>query len=194
MSNFPFITGSNNVIAFTGPMYSGKTTAADYIVKKYNYKKIRFADAFKDMLKSIGLTDEQVNGSQRGVPLKLLCGKTPRWAMQSLGTEWGRNLIGDNLWANIWKQKARKYGLIVCDDCRFLNEVDAVRSLGGKVLRIDRGQKLTLWRRFLDIVGLTRIHQSEMEMRLIKPDRIVQNNSTPEVMYALLDKYVMGEW
>ena len=73
-------------------------------------------------------------------PVALLGGATPRHAMQSLGTQWGRDLIHPELWAVIWQEKARLLlaeGVSVSvEDCRFPNEVAAIKALGGYIVRI----------------------------------------------------------
>ena len=80
---------------------------------------------------AIGLSAEQIDGSLKETPCDLLCGKTPRQAMQLLGTEWGRDLISPDFWVSAWSaavDRALTGGAIgiVADDCRFLNEVAAI--------------------------------------------------------------------
>ena len=69
-----------------------------------------------------------------------LCGKTPRHIMQTLGTEWGRKLIGDDIWLEVMLNRIRttRSKTIIIDDCRFENEADLVHSLGGVVVQIER--------------------------------------------------------
>jgi hypothetical protein len=70
-----------------------------------------------------------------------LCGKTPRHAMQTLGTQWGRDCIGKDFWLNLWGQRAlqtlRDGGRVVVDDCRFPNEAQLIRRVGGDIYKID---------------------------------------------------------
>ena len=82
-----------SVIAITGQAGSGKTTIAKHLELEYNYVRVRFAEVLKDMLLALGLTEEEINGDLKEKPCSLLLGKTPRHAMQTLGIEWGRNLI-----------------------------------------------------------------------------------------------------
>ncbi len=49
-------------------------------------------------------TEDKIEGSLKAKPCSLLAGKTPRHAMQTLGTEWGRNCIGDGFWINLWRE------------------------------------------------------------------------------------------
>jgi hypothetical protein len=111
----------------------------------YNFKQAKFAGTLKDMLKSLGLTHEHLEGNLKERPCELLGGHTPRHAMQTLGTEWGRNLIVPDLWVRAWTYKVQtllSQGVsVVCDDCRFDNEVQAVQNLGGVVCHISRGEE-----------------------------------------------------
>jgi hypothetical protein len=70
---------------------------------------------------------------------------TPRFALQTLGTEWGRNCDPD-LWAKLtmeelgwWDCVRKEGGLGVIDDLRFENESKLVQASGGRVWRIHRG-------------------------------------------------------
>lgn len=129
------------LIAFTGLAGSGKTTAAQYLVEQHGYVRTRFADPLKSMLRSIGLGFDEIDGARKELPSPLLCGKTPRWAMQTLGTEWGRNCISPDFWTTLWTERAAECldqgGRVAIDDCRFANEAAAVRRLGGIVVRIE---------------------------------------------------------
>lgn len=130
------------VIGLTGPMGCGKSTVAAHLETK-GYKRIKMAGPLKNMMRSIGLTDEHIEGDLKEVPSPLLCGKTPRFAMQTLGTEWGRDTIGADVWCNIWTAHAleilrtNSFGIVV-DDVRFPNESSALQSVGGVLIEIVR--------------------------------------------------------
>lgn len=125
------------IIALTGLAGSGKSTAADYLIAVHGFTRVRFAGPLKAMMRALGLSDRHIEGDMKEVPHEMLCGKTPRQAMQTLGTEWGRKLIGDDFWINTWHQDAGRHSRVVVDDCRFPNEAAAVRKLGGEVWRIE---------------------------------------------------------
>jgi hypothetical protein len=63
------------------------------------------------MLVALGLTDEDVMGTpeQRNRPQPLLGGKSARYAMSTLGTQWGRNLITPNIWANAAEVRVERH-------------------------------------------------------------------------------------
>jgi len=128
------------VIAFTGQAGSGKSTATRYLVERHGYTLVKFAGPLKDMMRALGLEEGQIEGDRKEVPTSLLAGKTPRHAMQTLGTEWGRNCIGEDFWVGVWRQRANVIiangGRVVTDDCRFPNEAQAIRRLGGDIYRI----------------------------------------------------------
>lgn len=129
------------IVAFTGLAGSGKSTAAAYLVERHGFQRVRFAGPLKAMMAALGCTHEQIDGPEKETPCDLLGGGTPRHAMQTLGTEWGRDLITPDLWIRAWQAAVAKVPAgvpIVVDDCRFPNEADAVRAAGGVIVRIDR--------------------------------------------------------
>ena len=128
------------IIGFCGPIGCGKSTAAQTLVQDLGFYRLRFADPLKQMLMTIGCGYEEVDGFLKETTSRTLMYKTPRYAMQTLGTEWGRNCMGEDFWVYLWKHKAMDYGTanIVVDDVRFSNEVDAIHTLGGRVIKIER--------------------------------------------------------
>ncbi|MBY5581846.1 hypothetical protein [Rhizobium leguminosarum] len=106
---------------------------------------MKFAGPLKAMLsafyRACGLNDDEIDrkieGDLKEVSCPYLCGQTPRHAMQTLGTEWGRRLIGDNLWINAWHSKVEKVaGPVVTDDCRFPNEAVALHHKDGDLIKL----------------------------------------------------------
>ena len=100
------------------------------------------ATPIKEMIRTLGLNDNHIEGHLKDVPCDILDGRTPRWAMQSLGTEWGRSLISENLWLNRWaeivQQNLTMNSSVVVDDTRFPNELKRVRELNGVIIGLKR--------------------------------------------------------
>lgn len=158
------------LIALTGLKQSGKSTIAEFLCKNYEYTCVKFAHPLKAMLRAIGLTDAEIEGSLKEIPSRILCGITPRHAMQTLGTEWGRELIHPKIWTNLWHIEVMRILMltlknrVVCDDLRYVNEAKRVKSSGGMIVKIVRpGIPLTA-------------HSSETELSQIQQDRIITNN------------------
>lgn len=153
------------VIGLTGMAGSGKSTVARHLVDRWGAQVKKFAGPLKDMMRALGLTEAEIEGDRKELPSDLLCGATPRHAMQTIGTEWGRVLIHPDLWVRAWERRVSGEGLFVADDCRFVNEAEAIRRLGGTVVRVWRtGQ-------------VTGDHASETGQSLIRPDHILVNDS-----------------
>lgn len=130
------------LIGLIGKKGSGKDTAAEGL-EALGFQNVKFAGALKAMLRTLlayqGVDEitigRMIDGDLKEVPTEYLAGKTPRFAMQTLGTEWGRNLIGPDFWLDTAMKKAAT-GDTVITDVRFPNEVNAVMSSGGTVIRI----------------------------------------------------------
>lgn len=160
------------LVALSGAAGSGKTTAADYLIQHYGYTRFKFAGPLKDMLYATGLTHDQIEGTCKEVPTEILCGRTPRYVMQTLGTEWGRDLIGHDIWVNIWQRRVTAFAAenpgarFVVDDMRFPNELEAVRQLGGTRITLHRP----------DLVHKAGAHQSESALPHDDQAKIVIND------------------
>lgn len=132
------------LIALTGRAGSGKSTVAEYLSRNFGYRRTRFAGPLKDMLRALYASsgmepdeiERRIEGDLKETHDPLLCGQTPRHAMQTLGTEW-RELIGRELWSNMWRASVEN-GHSTVEDCRFEHEYAAVKELGGIVVQIDR--------------------------------------------------------
>lgn len=142
------------IIAFAGRKQSGKTTCSEFVAKYFNgiiepfngAKIYNFADPLKKdiCMNILGLTYEQCYGEDidkntvtdiewNGSKL------TAREVMQFVGTDLFRKMKYD-VWssATINKIKNEKPALAIIADCRFPNEVEAVRNAGGIVIKLTR--------------------------------------------------------
>jgi len=134
------------LIGFAGKKRSGKDTAAQTLVTSCDYTQFSFASLLKEMtttlLIKLGLDPltvaRMVNGDLKEMPLPQLMGKTTRHAMQTLGTEWGRQCIGENFWVAATLRQAKTVQKAVISDVRFANEAQAIREAGGKVIELRR--------------------------------------------------------
>ncbi len=169
------------IIGFVGRKRSGKTIASEAIRKRciannVPFKRHGFADPIRQFALNVGLTDEQVFGSEKETPLDMLGGKSPRQFMQLFGTEFGRNMIHDKFWIAVWMKTlpSLSRGIVAVDDVRFQNEADAIRAVGGTLVRISRP--------FPDNQPVRDPHPSETEQDSIRVDYHIGNDRTIEVL------------
>ena len=128
------------VIGFAGHAGSGKNAAAEAL----GGVVIGFADPLYQGLAAMLGMPEQLLRERATKELPAAVGKSPRDLLRTLGTEWGRELVRDDLW--VWRarqriQEAARLGfstIAICD-VRFANESKFIRDeLGGQVWWIDR--------------------------------------------------------
>lgn len=124
---------------------SGKSTVAGYLVREHGFEQRGFALALKrmviDLMNSAGLTPEQIGHYMdlgKEDPIPQMGDKSFRNLCQTLGTDWGRSLVDQDLWARTLVINGSLPEFTVIDDLRFPNEFDAIKSKGGVVWKIVR--------------------------------------------------------
>ena len=132
------------IIGITGLAGSGKDTAAVELISTSGVYQYAFARPMKEAAKLLmGWTDEHVHGKLKDV-IDPLYGVSPRYVLQTLGTEWGRSIIHKGLWtlrAERFIESCRKLNAdcnIVITDVRFDNEAAFIKEAGGIVLEVIR--------------------------------------------------------
>jgi hypothetical protein len=215
------------IVAFLGKAGVGKDTAADYLCKKYDFTKVAFADPMKRFCQEIfDFTYEQLWGpsEMRNKPDERYPQSrtrtigdppgewvtdylTPRFALQTLGTEWGRGCYR-HVWVDYAMRVAKRLlegnvsyspdeglhyedGLmikqtkgVVISDARFKNELSRIREQGAKVVQLVR-------RRIGDLTAGVQRHASETEQESVTEadvDSILHVPEGHENYYAALDK------
>ena len=132
------------IIGLTGRQYAGKDTAAA-VFEAEGFEHIKLAGPLKKMIDVLlecqGVDPEtrqrMVEGDLKEVDTPFLGGRSPRYAMRTIGTEWGRDIMADDFWVGIFCRSASRFRDVVCSDVRFPNEAVAINHM----IRIERGSK-----------------------------------------------------
>ena len=127
------------LVAVHGRRRSGKGTIAGYLVSRHGYRTVKFAEPLKDMLRKLlllvgvpeDLIERCIEGDLKECPVGLLGGRSTRFAMQSIGTEW-RDLVTTDLYLGIAVRRVRDLvaaGIpVVIDDLRFPFEMELLEA------------------------------------------------------------------
>ena len=134
----------STIIGLAGPKGVGKSTYANQLVfDMYKTREwsdairiISFASPLKEMLGCI-VHKDYIEDKERIIPN---LGVSARHCLQTLGTEWGRNLISDSIWIDITRHRIEESDatVFIIDDVRFDNEAEMIRDMGGEVWKLSR--------------------------------------------------------
>jgi hypothetical protein len=208
------------IIGICGLIGAGKDTMADYLVNIHQFRRESFANTLKDAVSSVfGWDRDLLEGRTRhsrewreqvdawwadrlGMPEL-----TPRWVLQYWGTEVVRRSFHDDTWIASLENRLRKTtDDVVISDCRFPNEIAAIKRAGGLVIRVHRGPDPE-WYRFAEMINRGpekniewswaktqldkfNIHASETAWIGTAFDAVIDNNSTMDHLYAQITDLV----
>lgn len=109
-------------------------------------------------------------------PVEACPDRTHRELLQTLGTEWGRELVGDRIWVSLLHRRVMELSnqgvkAVAIADVRFGNEAEYIRARGGEVWRVRRPGTDAPAR-----------HRSEADD--IEADAVIDNSGTVEELRA----------
>lgn len=169
------------LIGFCGYKGVGKTEAAKTLIDNLGYTDVQFSGALKTMLESylqyVGVenTKDYTDGLFKNHRSRYFCDKDFRHIMQSLGTDWGRNMVGQDFWIRAWNMKIKNLERIVVSDVRFPDEVETIRDKGGIIIKIHRPKYLNLDE-----------HESEQNFPNLRHDYEVVNDTIGRLRQDIL--------
>lgn len=191
-----------SLILLVGKKSSGKDTVADYMVNN-GWIKVSFAGFLKQSLQILfGLKNEQLWGDKKEI-IDDRWGVSPRWLMQTLGTDILREHLRKDLSTKITIKK-KEYNFsyhikrlhqevqkllqqnkkIVVADTRFQDEIEWGRLLGGKIIKIIRKDlKLNQYSN----------HKSEAIESLENIDLILHNDSSLKSLYENVNNIIIKQ-
>jgi hypothetical protein len=205
------------IIGVCGFIGSGKDTIADYLVNVHGFRRESFANTLKDAVSAVfgwdrvmleGRTKEAREWREQVDPwwserldIPTL---TPRWVLQYWGTEVCRKSFHDDIWiASVENKLRRSKDNIVISDCRFPNEIASIKSAGGKIVCVERGE-LPSWHIMAakankgDLLAAEKlkalgVHASETAWVGTDFDHVLDNNSTVDSLFNQVETVVQPE-
>jgi len=206
------------IIGICGFIGSGKDTVADYLVNFHEFRRESFASTLKDAVSAIfgwdrilleGRTKEAREWREQVDPWwseKLgMPNLTPRWILQYWGTEVCRRGFHDDIWIASLENKLRNSkDNVVISDCRFPNEIDAIKRANGKIFWVQRGMLPDWYYTAVDankgsnlaINELKRlgVHSSEWAWIGTDFDVVIDNNRLISQLYTNLEDLIKQDF
>lgn len=204
------------ILGICGLIGSGKDTIADYLQNIHQFRRESFASTLKDSVSAVfGWDRDLLEGRTRhsrewreqvdvwwadrlGIPTL-----TPRWVLQYWGTDVVRKAFHDHTWIASLENKLRKSeDDIVISDCRFPNEITAIKQAGGTVIRVRRGVEPSWYdvavtanaspqpNASTEILKKLGIHASETAWIGTEFDAVVDNNGTMDHLFEQINDLV----
>ncbi|QIG69704.1 deoxynucleotide monophosphate kinase protein [Rhizobium phage RHph_I46] len=127
------------IVGLIGFKNSGKTSITKEYITCFNYKTkmIGFSNPLYEMLGVLGISIEEIQDKpRRDLPDERLGGKSIQFALNSLGTDWGRKMIYENIWTDIALNSAQNGIVNIADNVRFPNEFEGVKKRNGITVAI----------------------------------------------------------
>lgn len=187
------------LIGIAGVARTGKDTVAEYLVREHGFTRIRFGDPMREFLYALNpivtVSGRGPDGSRYVSPIQWRVRHiidTVGWdgykkeypeireLLQRLGTEAGREILGDTVWMDEVAQRIMKVGGdVVISDVRFVDECNWIHGQGGLVIRVTRP-------------GITSVnaHISDQPLPSYVIDFEVANNGSIEDLERQIEKYL----
>lgn len=178
------------IIGLCGAAGSGKNTVADHLCRRHGWIQFGFADpVYAAVSAATGIPVPRLRDRELKEQTIDWLGKSPRELLQTLGTEWGRNIVRNDIWVQIamrQAQECQKYlrgaGGVAITDVRFENEVEAIKAAGGRIWRVFRGAS--------SIVGNAIQHSSEAGIPDEMVDAVIDNAGSLKDLADIVDTAV----
>jgi hypothetical protein len=178
------------IIAFTGKKGSGKTAAVEYMKQRYmtlgepvRIEKINFKDSLIEEMKEVfpGLLEHF--STTYAMTIEQIFIEKPE-GMRKLMQDYGlmRRKENPTYWVERWEEKVKQSqaNVILTDDVRFQNELDALYNMGASVIQIVR----------TGLVSHTDTHISETEMESFNVPVSIEAKNLEE-LHASLDNIIL---
>lgn len=181
------------LIGLTGPIGSGKDTAADYLEQHYGFVKLSFAIPVKRLTATLlGLNMDEIMTREVKAKRVLNGTKTVGQVMQGIG-EGLRQSISPDLWVDTlfanWDPTDDDKWVIA--DVRYPNEVTRIQQLGGVVIQIT-GDPKNIRANQVDQRDPT--HASETALQGMQFYHQINNDGSMENLYRSIDTLMINRF
>jgi hypothetical protein len=204
------------IIGVCGFIGSGKDTVADYLVNFHEFRRESFASTLKDAVSAVfGWDRTMLEGRTKEAREWRECVDpwwaerlamptlTPRWVLQYWGTEVARKSFHDDIWIASLENKIRNSkDDVVISDCRFPNELEAIRKANGIIAWVQRGPLPDWYDAAIEAnrgsnIGLNEmkrlgIHASEWAWLGSRFHITIDNNGSIDDLYKQAEQLVIG--
>lgn len=160
--------------------------------------QLAFADPVKQMLevmlRGYGVGGPRLAGYLFGAEKETIIpevGKSARFLMRTLATEWGRDTVSQDIWVDIARSRITRAladgRYVIVDDLRFRSEYEMLRSLDCRSILVRRPSH----------EDLSSTHQSDVELRNAVFDNVVFNDGSIDQLQtkaaAIVDELILVE-
>lgn len=173
-----------HLIGLHGPAFAGKSTVAQYLVEQYGFAEVSFAaPLYRGVATMLGIdVGELHDRAKKENPIAWL-GRSPRYLLQTLGTEWGRRLVREDLWLVLAARaidKLRAMGRpgVAVSDVRLDIEAEFILARGGELWGVQR----------LTRPVAVRAHETEVGISSNYPSRGLINAAGFPALHARVDQ------
>lgn len=129
------------LIGITGKAGSGKDTVGETLRDFYGVALTSFAWPIKKAISAMLGTPMELWADRKWKEkIHPATGRSPRFMAQTLGTEWGREIIDPEIWVDLALQRLYEAGWprAAITDLRFDNEARVIREEGGVIIHVHR--------------------------------------------------------
>jgi hypothetical protein len=176
------------LIGIGGRLRHGKDAVADFLEAEYGYV---VQGMNEDMTGALRVLNPVIGVDPRGAVVTFAglmdsVGYTQakghaefRRLLQCFGTDVMRNLVGENVWAELAAKRVQRYldegRDVILTGIRYDNELHMVESLGGRTWWVDASER----------VGAPEVlHSSENSLSAANFEVVIDNNGTLDELYA----------
>lgn len=177
-SEFPFDKPepeARMIIGLCGRARAGKTSVGNILEQEYGFLHISFAHFLRQFITQLGIAADPFFQLERdkNMPMPWAGGHTPRYLLQTLGTEWGRQMVDPDVWVlhTMARVKQMTHRHVVISDVRFDNEARAIYAAGGTTIEVQRNEAEN-----------NHTHISERGISRGMIDAVIINNSSPSTL------------